>query len=360
MVWEHVHKYTLITYGLILLIIIMLVYVFHVTGYDQRPEYFEWAILYFGSAIIQAYAAIIAVPFTIWVIYMQSRYGYILVRLFLNRVIYPFTILGVITIVTAITMSLEKTIYAYHAFMIELSVALLFLPPIIHYIRDLMTMSPENVVRTLRKASGTVEEFIAASLHVLRLVMVEAYPEEKAINNILKMIYENTRDVEKLKLYPDTYHKLRDLLKTIVYEGTYLPGIYLLKGLMKNFMIWLVRNRKERITRSFIRYYRAISLRYMEERLPSEGIEDLFIEPVIDTLKALKAKRSILGYALDQLIALLHKIKRAGTIGDITSLEMCHIINIVEKHVLGLETLKEFEKLRRLINEIRGEFLCVY
>jgi len=244
--------------------------------------------------------------------------------------------------------------------MIELSVALLFLPPIIHYIRDLMTMSPENVVRTLRKVSGTVEEFIAASLHVLRLVMVEAYPEEKVINNILKMIYENTRDVEKLKLYPDTYHKFRDLLKTIVYEGTYLPDIYLLKGLMKNFMIWLVRNRKERITRSFIRYYRAISLRYMEERLPSEGIEDLFIEPVIDTLKALKAKRSILGYALDQLIALLHKIKRAGTIGDITSLEMCHITNIVEKHVSGLETLKEYEKLRRLINEIRGEFLCVY
>ena len=52
MVWEHVHKYTLITYGLILLIIIMLVYVFHVTGYDRRPEYFEWTILYFGSAII--------------------------------------------------------------------------------------------------------------------------------------------------------------------------------------------------------------------------------------------------------------------------------------------------------------------
>lgn len=355
-----ISKYVLFTYGLVVLIILMLIYVFHITGFDQRPEFFEWAILYFGSAIIQAYAAVIVVPFTIWVIYMQSRYGYILVRLFLNKVIYPFTILGVITVVTAITMSLEKTVYAYHAFMIELTVALLFLPPMIHYIRSLMTMSPEKVVQALHRASGTVEEFIAASLHVLRLVMIEAYPEERSINNILKMIHDNMKTVEKLKFYPDIYHKFRDLLKTIVHEGTYLPNIYLIKGIMKNFMVWLIRNKKERTARSFIRYYRAISLRYMEERLPSEGIEDLFLEPVIDVLKALKARKSILGYALDQLISLLHKVKRAGSIGDITSLEMCHITNIVEKHVSGLEVLKEYEKLRRLLNEIRGEFLCVY
>ncbi len=354
------HRYVVLTYTLIIVALAVLAIVFHATGFDARPEYFEWAILYFGSAVIQAYAAIIAVPFTIWVIYMQSRYGYILVKLFLNRIIYPFTLLGIITIVSAITMTFEKTAYAYHAFMIELSISLLLLPPIIHYIRDLMLMGPENVVKTLRRISPCREEFIASSLHILRLVLIEAYPEEKAINSILKMIYEESSETDKLKLYPDIYHKFRDLLKTIVFEGTYLPDIRLMKGIMKNIMVWLVRNRREGVARSFTRYYRAVSLRYMEERIPSEALEDLYLEPVIDILKSLKARKSLLGYALDQLIALLQKIRRAGSIGDITSLEMCHITNIVEKHVSGLETLKEYEKLRRLLNEVRGEFLCVY
>ncbi|OYT39390.1 MAG: hypothetical protein B6U89_04185 [Desulfurococcales archaeon ex4484_58] len=348
----------LLVYVLIMIAIISIHLGFTFSGLINDPSHFEWAILYFGSAVIQAYATIIAIPFTIWVIYMQTRYGVVFVRLFLNRIIYPFTILGIISTITAITMSLEKTVYAYQAFMVEFIATLFFLPPIIHYIRELMTISPEKIVYIIRKTIKDRGEAIASSLHILRLALIEGYPDERAINNILKMIRDDTVELIELKPNPDTYFKFRDLLRTIVLEGTYLPDIRVMRDLFKNMLRWVVVNRKFSIARAFMRYYRLVTLRYMDETLPSTTIEYLYIEPVINNLRSLKARRSLIGYSIEQLTALLQRVKRAGEVGDVTALEICHIVDYVDKTTSGLENLKEYEKLRRLLNELRGEFLC--
>ncbi len=349
----------LIIYCIIVSIIVFSILFFEYYGLSREPMFFRWAILYFGSAVLQAYATIIAVPFTIWVIYMQSRYGYILVRLFINRVLYPFTILGIITIITAITMSLEETSYAYQAFLVEYIATLIFLPPIIFYIRDLMTMNPEKIVRLVEKISREKGEAIATSLHIVKLVLIEEYPEEKVINNILKTIRDELSDIHEIKLYPDTYHKFRDLLRTIVVEGTYLPDIRILRDLMKNMLQWVVINRKYSIARAFTRYYRMVAIRYLEETIPSLAIDYLYLDPVINNLRNMRARRSLIGYALDQLYTLVQKIRSLGQRGDITALEICFILNIIERETSDLNYVKEYEKLHRLLNEVRGEFLCI-
>lgn len=56
-------------YMLVLIAVLISLYLFVLLGVTSS-RFFENPILYFGSAIIQAYAALIAVPFTIWVIYM--------------------------------------------------------------------------------------------------------------------------------------------------------------------------------------------------------------------------------------------------------------------------------------------------
>ncbi len=346
--------------ALVVAVIVSLVLLFHVIGIDRSPEYFMWPLLYYGSAVIQAYAALIAIPFAIWVLYMQSRFGYLLVRLFINKVIAPLTILGAVTVVSAITLSLANTGYAYYAFLVEVFFSIIFLPYLINYIRGLITVSPEDLVKTLKKVSRKKEEFIATSLHILRLVLVEAYPEDKVINNIISMITGELERPGELTFYPEVWYRYRDLIKTIVREGTFLPEITVMKNMMKKFMVWAVESKKESVARAFIRYHRMITLRYMEERLPSEAVEELYLQPVIDTLKMMRARKSLLGYSVDQLIGLLQRIKRAGDIGDITSLEMCHIVDLIDKHMFGLAILKEYDKLKRLINEIRGEFLCIY
>lgn len=332
---------------------------FNITGLSNDPGFFRWAILYYGSAVIQAYATIIAVPFTIWVIYMQSRYGYLMIKLFINRVIYPFIILGVITITTAITMAYEETTYAYYAFIIEYSISLLLLPPIILYIRELMTMGPEKLVRIIRRISREPGEAIATSLHILRLVLLEEYPEEKIINNILRMISDDLRNIEKIRLNPDTYYKFRDLLRTIVVEGTYPPDPKILRDIMNNMLKWVVVNKRFSTARAFIRYYTRITLRYMDEILPSFCIYNLYLEPVINSLRQVKARKSLLGYAIEQLYGMMRKIRIRGEHGDISSYEICNIVRAVEENISDLKILKEYEKLHRLLNEIKGEFLCI-
>ena len=350
---------TLLIYLAIIVVLILSIVLFNVTGISNDPMFFRWAILYYGSAVVQAYATIIAVPFTIWVIYMQSRYGYLMIRLFTNRVIYPFIILGVISIITALTMSFEETSYAYYAFLVEYSASLLLLPPIILYIRELMTMGPEKLVRIIRSLAREPGEAVATSLHILRLVLMEEYPEEKVINNILKIIREDLRNIEKIKLNPDTYHKFRDFLRAVVVEGTYLPDPRVLRDVMRSMLRWVVLNKKFSVARAFIRYYTRITLRYMDEILPSFCVYNLYLEPVINNLKSIKARKSLLGYALEQLSNMMRKVRVRGEHGDISSYEICNIARLVEENVADLKDLKEHEKLHRILNEIKGEFLCM-
>ncbi len=320
--------------------------------------FYESPILYFGSAVIQAYATLIAVPFTIWVIYMQSRYGAVIVRLFLRKVVLPFIIFSVVTAVSAVTIALSKTNYANIAYMVEVVVTLVFIPPLITYIVKLMVTGPEDVINVIEQNVRRKEEFIALTLRVLRLYMLESYPDEEAVNRTLRKIAYVMRDVGKLELCPDIWHRFRDFLKTVVVETTYLPDKYYMSKLMTQFMKWFIVSNKYRVARAFLRYYRHIALKYMEERLPSDVIEDMFLKPTLMVLKDLKAGRSLLTYALEQTDSLLRSIERLGVRGDLTSREVCKIAELIEEYVNSLEGVR-LPMLDQRIVRIKRKFACI-
>jgi len=345
-------------YILVAATIIASMILFNIYGLDKNPKFFEGPVLYYGSAVIQAYAALVAVPFAIWVIYMQSRYGPFIVRIFLNKVIYPFTIFAIITGVSALTISMAHTESSYIAFMIEFTVSLAFLPPLINYIRGLMTMGPEDVVIALQSTARSTEDFIVTSLQLLKLYMVEAYPHEDEINRILRRVANSIRDAEKLKINPEIWHRFRDLLKTIVTEATILPDKKVMRSLMLRFLIWLILNNRDKTARSFIRYYRLVTLRYMEERLPSEVIEDLFLEPTLGVLKSIKPRKDLIAYTLEQTYSLLVKLRKAGRTGDITSRELCRTLLKIDRYTEGLEEVGELYSLKKMLTSMRREFQC--
>lgn len=354
-----IRRDVLILYGVLVCILVSSVLLFEYTGLSRDPLFFRWAILYYGSAVVQAYATIIAVPFTIWVIYMQSRYGYIMVKLFINRVILPFTILVVISIITSLTMSYSETQYAYSAFFIEYAASLLLLPPIIYYIRELMTMNPENLVRALLRTYREPGEALASIFHILRLVLIEAYPEERVINNILRIAQKELEKTEELRLNPDTFHRFRDLIRAIVVEATYLPDMRTMRDVMKNMLKWAVAKNRVSIARALMRYYVRVAMRYLDEYLPALSVYNLYIDPVILSLKSLKARRSLLGYSIEQLATLLNRVKSLGVRGDISAYEICYLADTVEKNTGDLSDLREYEKLHRVVSEVRAEFMCV-
>jgi len=338
-----------ISVGLILFLISLGVY---------SSMFYENPILYFGSAVIQAYATLTAVPFTIWVIYMQSRYGAVIVRLFLRKVVLPFIIFGIVTAVSAVTIALSRTAYANLAYMVEVIVTLVFIPPLITYIVKLMVTGPEDVIKVIEQNVRRKEEFIALTLRVLRLYMLESYPDEEAVNRTLRKIAYVMRDVSKLELCPDIWHRFRDFLKTVVVETTYLPDKYYMSKLMTQFMKWLIISNKYRVARAFLRYYRHVALKYMEERLPSDVIEDMFLKPTLMVFQDMKVGRSLLTYALEQTDSLLRSIERLGVRGDLTSREVCKIAELIEEYVNALEGVR-LPMLDQRIVRIKRKFVCI-
>lgn len=279
-------------------------------------------------------------------------------RLFLKKVILPFAMFAIVTMVSAITIALSETPYSYHAYIAEIVVALVFLPPLISYIVSLMITSPEDVIKVIESNVKHTEEFIALSLHVLRLYILESYPDEEAINRTLRKISFALRNVEKLKLYPEVWHRFRAFLRTIAVESTYLPHRYYMNKLLIYFMKWFVISGKSRVARAFIRYYRLIALRYMEERLPSDTVEDLFLKPTMSVLKETKAGKGLIAYTLEQCISLLRHVERLGVKGDLTLREVCKILELIEDYTQGVEPVLELSALKQRITRMRKRFFC--
>jgi len=328
-----------------------------------EPGLYGDPILYFGSAVLQSYAALVSVPFTIWVIYMQSRYGAIVVRMLLRRVVLPFAIMAVITVISAFTIALARTEYANIAYHVEFAVSMMMLPFLVTYILRLMTMDPVRVARFIERYARSREEFIATSFHILRLYIAESYPDTRAIDAILRRLASAvTRDMPKLKPRPVLWLRFKDFLRSLVLEAPYLPSRYSMRVLMKSFLTWLLAADKDKVARNFIRYYRLVAMKYIEEQLPSEAARDVLIEPVLGTLRELKDNR-LVPYALEQIRAFLKRISHLGEAGEISFREVCRIVDMVSLHLDKLGEAVEIEcpeeaALRKSIAEIKREFRC--
>jgi hypothetical protein len=200
-------------------------------------------MLYFGSAVIQAYAALVAIPFTIWVIYMQSKYGSIVLRLFAEKVTYPFLLLAFVTSASGLAISLSETRYASVAYVVEFVLAVLLVIPVSRYVDSLIHFSVEEVVETLRRSSRSRAQFIASALHVLRLYILEAHHDEETIVGVMRRINDALSRIDQVEANPEVWYRFRDLLRSILVETSYLPPISLMSRMMTSIMSWLVKNR---------------------------------------------------------------------------------------------------------------------
>jgi len=113
-----------------------------------NAEHFFNTILYVCSAVIQAYAALIAILFTIAVVHLQSRYGYISIEFLFRHSLIAFIIFGVVAFVAVLTMLLASAgLYEHNLFFIVLliGISLLPLPFVVNHIKSLFTLKPSKI-----------------------------------------------------------------------------------------------------------------------------------------------------------------------------------------------------------------------
>jgi len=121
-----------------------------------NSERFFTAILYVCSAVIQAYAALITIPFTIAVVHLQSRYGHLSTEFLLKYSLRVFIIFGAITSIAVLTMLLASMGFYEHNPLLAImftvlliGISLLPLPFVVNLIKSLFTLRPSEIADSL-------------------------------------------------------------------------------------------------------------------------------------------------------------------------------------------------------------------
>ncbi len=143
---------------------------------------FHNIVLYTSAALVQAYAALIAIPFTIAVVHLQSRYGSIAVEFLFRYSLRVFIILGIIfassffIMIVAGTSIPEQNINVMYVSLIMLAAILLLpLPSIVNYIRSLFTLKPSDIVEFLFRSARVHKELNSNSYDKLRETLSRAF-----------------------------------------------------------------------------------------------------------------------------------------------------------------------------------------
>lgn len=107
-------------------------------------------ILYLSSAVLQAYAALIAIPFAIAAIHLQSKYGYISTNILFKRLSSALKIFAVIASISVLSMilSLNDTYLSYVLF-IEAVTALAPLKYFINQVKNIISLKPTDILDDL-------------------------------------------------------------------------------------------------------------------------------------------------------------------------------------------------------------------
>lgn len=328
-------------------------------------EAYMWSTLYLGSAIVSALGAVAAIPFAIWVLYMQSRFGAMVVKLFLSKILLPFAILILSIAVTSIAMALsfinDKLLYvsAYTMLVIEAAV---FIPMIAMYVFRLMTLRPTEIIETVARNTQNVDETVTALLRLATTYLIESPIEEDAITASLRKvitILTRGKTMERNPPSPSTWHSMRALLTTLVQENVPLPSRRLLGNLMSVFMSWLLIHGKDRAARMLMRHYRRVAIRYLDIRMPSEIVNELILDPIIERVESVNTqiKEELKLYAYEQLYGFLTSIRIMVLRGEVPARELCTTISLVEKRLEKREGIGP-DMVREYIAKLWKEFNC--
>ncbi len=113
---------------------------------NKNPDF----MLYLASAVIQAYAALIAIPLTISVVHLSRMYGSPLVDILIKESKGIFAIYIPIVVISVFNMVIDPAPgYLFIMLLLQLSVCIFPLYPLVERLRNLLTISPPQIMKVL-------------------------------------------------------------------------------------------------------------------------------------------------------------------------------------------------------------------
>ena len=169
-------------YVLLMCVVLGFIVILGLTNPNIDVRMFHSIILYTSTALIQAYAALIAIPFTIAVVHLQNRYGSVAVEFLFRHSLRVFIILGVIftlsffIMLAASTSILEQNITARYVLLgILATILLLPLPSIVDYIRSLFILRSSNIVEFIFRNVKVYEKLDSSKYNRLKEALSKAF-----------------------------------------------------------------------------------------------------------------------------------------------------------------------------------------
>lgn len=139
-------------------------------------------VFYFGSAVMQSYAALIAIPFTIAVIHLQSRYGFVAVDFLFRYSLRVFIVFGGIILFVYFTMMVaniemwwQNIVLKTLLLTILTTTALVPLPFIVDYIKSLFTLKPSDIIDFLLRNNRIYEELKLGKYDKLKQLLSKVF-----------------------------------------------------------------------------------------------------------------------------------------------------------------------------------------
>jgi len=327
-----------------------------------KLEAYTWSTLYLGGAIVSAISSLVTIPFAIWVLVMQSRYGPIVLRMFFFRIVNLFLLMLASIFITAVAMILSFTTRYYVAAYIAIIVESAAIIPVIGaYVLKLMTLRPSEIIDTVVKGSTRFDETIAALFKLASVYIEEPMGEENAVLLVLYRalsMLRKTRLLEKNPPSPAAWHEFRAFIDSLIKKEVPLPSRRLMGAIMREFLRWLLMHGKDRAASMLMRHYRRLALKYLEVRLPSEVVRDLLVRAIIEPVESVEVKPSVRAFAYEQLHAFLSRVRAMALRGEITRRELCSCIAVLGKQLASYEECEALEWVREYITKLSREFRC--
>jgi len=327
-----------------------------------KLEAYTWSTLYLGGAIVSAISSLVTIPFAIWVLVMQSRYGAIVLRMFFFRIVNLFLLMLASIFITAVAMILSFTTRYYVAAYIAIIVESAAIIPVIGaYVLKLMTLKPSEIIDTVIKGSTRFDETIAALFKLANVYIGEPMGEENAVLLVLYRalsMLRRTRLLEKNPPSPATWHEFRAFIDSLIKKEVPLPSRRLMGAIMREFLRWLLMHGKDRAASMLMRHYRRLAIKYLEVRLPSEVVTDLLVRAIIEPVESVEVKPSVRAFAYEQLHAFLSHVRAMALRGEITRRELCSCIAVLGKQLASYEECEALEWVREYMTRLNREFRC--
>ncbi len=137
----------IVAYFIVFALICSFSYLLTFKGFINKDDF----MLYLSSAVIQAYAALIAIPLTMSAVHLSRMYGSPLVDVLIKESKGIFALYTVIVVISVFNIIFNPATQEYLFIMLSLQLSVCVLPlyPLIEQLRNLLAISPSQIMKIL-------------------------------------------------------------------------------------------------------------------------------------------------------------------------------------------------------------------